>query len=390
LSMRSNLESNVIAFCRRLRAEGVSVNQANTLTAIAALEQTDLLTEEHFYFALRSVLCFSQEDYRRFDRVYRGFWELPSEHAGKEQRVEPNKDDKANFSEKPDMTEADQTGPGMSGAHSVDDGEVDDDLQQKLPTDTQIHRMASYSASEQLQHNQITFGKVSSNNELVRDWSSLFELLHKSMARDSLRSGQSKIDLKRTIRKNLQFGGDEWFKLYRQGESRQNKQQLVTFADISGSMEQEFIAYLPLIYQLHKYTRSSQLYMFTTNMFKVDHHFLQSTDKMVEALNKQLKLAARGTNLGQSIAQFRKNHGHQLSPFLTTFFLFTDGWDRGDMGLLKEQISRLRKQVYQIIWLNPMLGRDGYTPSTQAIEIVKPFISHMISAEDFTSMKQGG
>jgi len=386
--MNRNLEENLIAFCRRLRVEGIRINQANTLAAVEALAHINLLNEEEFYFALRSILCFSREDYRKFDRVYRGFWEKPSEHAGQEQRVEDDKNRKADFSDTADLTEWDKPESNVNQIQSGEAGEEDEELQKMLSKNPNIRRMTAYSSSEQLQHNQISFGKITNRKSPEQDWTALFQLLHQTLARDPLRTGQQKINLKRTVRENLQFGGAEWFKLNRQGESRQNKQQLVTFADISGSMEQEFITYLPLIYYLHKYTSSSQLYLFTTGVFKVDHRFMQSMDKMAEVLNKQLRLAARGTNLGQSIAQFRKHYSHQLSPFLTTFFLFSDGWDRGDMERLKEQISLLRKQVYQIIWLNPMLGREGYTPTTKAIEIIKPYITHMISIDDFQSLKK--
>ena len=39
--------------------------------------------------------------------------------------------------------------------------------------------------------------------------------------------------------------------------------------------------------------------------------------------------------------------------------ILSDGWDRGDPELLAEQMARLARVAYKIVWVNPLKATPG-------------------------------
>jgi uncharacterized protein with von Willebrand factor type A (vWA) domain len=44
--------------------------------------------------------------------------------------------------------------------------------------------------------------------------------------------------------------------------------------------------------------------------------------------------------------------------------IISDGWDHGDVELLKLEMVRLKRNCHRLIWLNPLLGAPDYEPLT--------------------------
>ncbi len=58
--------------------------------------------------------------------------------------------------------------------------------------------------------------------------------------------------------------------------------------------------------------------------------------------------------------------------------IVSDGWERGDVAVLRGEMRRLHRHCYRLIWLNPHLGRAGYEPLVEgmaaALEQVDDFL----------------
>jgi uncharacterized protein with von Willebrand factor type A (vWA) domain len=146
--------------------------------------------------------------------------------------------------------------------------------------------------------------------------------------------------------------------------------------------------YLPIIYLLHRYTGRAETYFFNTNIYQVSKYFKHPYEQTLNLLNEKMHSLSNGTNLGQILREFSKTQSTKLSPQLSTLVIFSDGWDRGDMEQFEHQLKKLRSHVYQIIWINPLLGTHGYHPETQALKIAAPYVSHMVSLHDLQSFQK--
>ena len=68
--------------------------------------------------------------------------------------------------------------------------------------------------------------------------------------------------------------------------------------------------------------------------------------------------------------------------------IISDGWDRGDTALLEQGIRRLQRSVSRLIWLNPLLGTEGYQPLVQGIETVLPHVDDFLPIHNLYSLQQ--
>ena len=66
--------------------------------------------------------------------------------------------------------------------------------------------------------------------------------------------------------------------------------------------------------------------------------------------------------------------------------IVSDGWDRGESSLLQEEMKKLRKKAYQIIWLNPLLGNPNYHHTTKGMKIALPFLDQFLSLHNLDSL----
>lgn len=387
---KTSLNEQILQFCRRLKAEGLTLSQSDSVAALKGLSCIDLLDKNHFYYALRTTLCFSEQDYLRFDRVYRGFWGEEAPMAGQEKRFDGGDENKESKS-MPDAdlteTEHDEATSDNQQGEPADRAELELDDKERQELDM-LRKLATYSPTEQLVLKEFLMEQFATDSIMQKQFTLLLKQLRKLLVNDLGSIKSNRIHLPKTIRKSMQVGASEIFRLYPRTRRPNKYTSLVTLADISGSMEHDMKIYLPLIYRLHRVLGNSEAYFFNTQVHHVTPYFRHGFGQVCQQLNERLDRVSNGTNLGQSLQQFRAKAGSSLSPNVTSVFIVSDGWDRGDMQLLEEQMSALRKQVLQIIWLNPLLGRQGYTPLTSAIEVTKPYIDFMVSAQDMSTLSK--
>src|SRR5262245_55522912 len=71
----SDLEvEKLIAFCRELRTQGVSVTPAEAVTAAVALEVIDTVDRDEVFLSLRSILTTSVDDFPVFAELFKRYW----------------------------------------------------------------------------------------------------------------------------------------------------------------------------------------------------------------------------------------------------------------------------------------------------------------------------
>jgi hypothetical protein len=70
--------------------------------------------------------------------------------------------------------------------------------------------------------------------------------------------------------------------------------------------------------------------------------------------------------------------------------LISDGWDRGDPGLLSSEMKRLKRRARRIIWMNPLLETPGYQPICLGMKAALPYIDHFIPASSLKSFQELG
>ena len=68
--------------------------------------------------------------------------------------------------------------------------------------------------------------------------------------------------------------------------------------------------------------------------------------------------------------------------------LISDGWDRGDPEILRNQVARLQRSCHRLIWLNPLIGTVDYQPLTRGLQAALPFVDDFLPARTLTDLAE--
>jgi uncharacterized protein len=91
--------------------------------------------------------------------------------------------------------------------------------------------------------------------------------------------------------------------------------------------------------------------------------------------------------MGQAIADLNRGQGHFLRRSCIAVLL-SDGWDCGAPEVLAREISRLRRCVHRVLWLNPLKADPGFAPLTQGMQATMPYVDGLLPGNSIKSVAE--
>jgi uncharacterized protein len=189
-------------------------------------------------------------------------------------------------------------------------------------------------------------------------------------SRRLIRGKRGSLDMRRTLRENLRFGGVLVKRRYR--TRRMGRPRFVLLCDMSGSMVRytEFI--LQFIYGLKTLIRGIETYVFADRLVNLTPklRLVKSFRGMLQlSLQEVIQEFGGGTNLANALEDILRNHQSALSR-QTVFIILSD-----TQTLEGEKAARLlekvERKVKKIIWLNTLPKRRWKEVKT--IELFRPY-----------------
>jgi uncharacterized protein len=188
-----------------------------------------------------------------------------------------------------------------------------------------------------------------------------------------------RLDLRRALAQSVRTGG-EVFVLPRR-RRRLRERPLVLLCDVSGSMERYSRMLVHFAHALARRQRLLEVFFFSTMLTRVTR----------ELASPRLDLSARevaqatshwsgGTRIGEALRQFQLQWRRRVLHGGAVVLLISDGWDRGDPALLREQVQRLQRSCHRLIWLNPLIGTTDYAPLTRGLQAALPYVDDFLPA----------
>ena len=59
--------------------------------------------------------------------------------------------------------------------------------------------------------------------------------------------------------------------------------------------------------------------------------------------------------------------------------IISDGWDTGEPSHLSLEMKRLSRSMHGVIWLNPLAGREGFTPEAKGMAAALPYVDDLLA-----------
>jgi hypothetical protein len=361
----SSAHKIAVAFARILRGAGLDVPLDSVIIFVNALGQLGLEDRNDVYWAAHATLIRRHEDTPIFDRAFAVFWD---------QRIAI---DAANIEREL-----------VSMTLLIDDENASADDTAGEPVDDENTIMLRFSSVETLREKDFAEYNPAELREAEQFMSSL-RLAgppKKSLRLIKTNRHGARHDIRRTMRASLQHDGEPIERYWREPSTRLRR--LVVLLDISGSMEPYARALLRFMHAAVVGRQRVEAFTFGTRLTRITKELTsRDPDKALSQTSAQVSDWSGGTRLGECLRTFNDKWGVGGMARGSIFVVLSDGWDRGDPEVLAEQMQRLNRVAYRVIWVNPLKVSPGYAPLARGMAAALPYIDDFVEGHSLEALQ---
>ena len=364
---------NLLRFAEVLRRLGLDAGPANVLDMVRATEHVHIGRRGEFYQAARSIFVHRKQDLAIFDEAFQVFWRKPNTaRSGMDLR---SMGEQRRYRK-----------PQVSAGH---DEPMDDELALEGESDddsvSRVDLTRTYSAREVLRQKDFSHYSVQEIAEARQMLSSLRWDLGKRRTRRMVPGDGTSLDMRRTLRRSLQYGG-ELFELAERGP-KSHPRSLALICDVSGSMERYTRMLLHFIHTIAA-GQPIEAFLFATRLTRITRQLrYRSIDQAIAEVSRSVPDWAGGTRIGEAVKTFNYQWLRRTLRGQAIVMIISDGWDRGEPELLARETSRLQRSCHRLMWLNPLLGSPDYQPLTQGMKAALPYVDDFLPVHNMNSLQ---
>ena len=366
---RGTLAANLIGFARLLRASDFDITAGRVIDAARALALINVANGEDFRLALLANLASDAGLIPTFDLLYGLYWHTrsgapqapgvvadngqpPRRAGGRRGGLQVQVRAQARPAYQPEGDNPDATAGAADVLTSKD--------------------FAGYTEDE-----------VARARRLIRRLAPKLATALSRRARVARRGGR--VDLRRSLRRSVRQGG-EVVDLLRQ-RRRIRRLRVVLLCDVSGSMDVYSRYLVQFLYAVQNELRGVSTFVFSTRLNEITHLLkTRSYDAALARLSTDVEAWSGGTSIGGSLETFDRDYARQRVDSRTVVVVISDGWDRGDVELLRRAMVNLKRRSHKILWLNPLLGGKDYQPLARGMAAALPYVDYFLPAHNLDSL----
>ena len=364
---------NLLRFAEVLRRLGLEAGPANVLDMVRATEHVHIGRRGEFYQAARSIFVHRRQDLPIFDEAFQVFWRKPNTaRSGMDLR---SMGEQRRF-RKPQVSAG--SDEPMDDTLALD-GDPDDD------SVSRIDLTRTYSAREVLRQKDFAQFSGQETAEARRMMEGLNWDLGLRRTRRLVPGDGANIDVRRTLRRSLQYGG-EMLELAERGP-KSRPRSLALICDVSGSMERYTRMLLHFIHTIAT-GQNIEAFLFATRLTRITRQLrYRSIDQAINEVSRAVPDWAGGTRIGEAVKTFNYQWLRRTLRGQAIVLIISDGWDRGEPELLARETSRLQRSCHRLIWLNPLLGSPDYQPLTLGMQAALPYVDDFLPVHNMNSLQ---
>ncbi|KWW36008.1 vWA domain-containing protein [Cupriavidus metallidurans] len=369
------LARNVTHFMRLLRDTGFGLSPAHAVDALEALRHIDIGARDEVRAALAALVLSGPDQRPLFDAAFDLFWRDPDWESKLRAMLLPRVD-------------AGIPPPRRSNrlADALAARQPPSPKPDQPPREERFTAPLTFSDQERLAGRD--FETLNAD-----EWRALQHLVRTRRARLALQKTRrlrpstcgTHADLRASARLAVRQHG-EWLR-WKYRKRAERKPPVVLLLDISGSMSQYSRAVLYFCHALTQSRERLHVFLFGTRLTNVTRALRErDPDDAVNLITEQVRDWAGGTRIGAALATFNRQWARRTLSGRATVLLVSDGIDLEHIDLLEQEMARLRRFAHRIIWLNPLLRYEGFTPQARGIQAILPHVDALRAAHNLDSL----
>lgn len=368
--------ANMLVFGRVLKDLGFRLGLSQVIDANRSLPLIDIRSRPDFHRTLAANLLHDHEDIALFDQVFEAFWQGDMEIEPAMETMEvpaQSTDDGLDPSDDSSGT-TEESIAEQEGAADEGDPDADPLL---VPT---------YSPNEQLNEKDFSEMGIEESRAVTQAILLIASKIATQVSRRKKRARRgTEIDPRGTMRRNIKYGGELVELVAR--KRRIKKTRVVLLCDVSGSMDCYSRFLIQFMYGLQNELWGVETFVFSTTLSRITHLIrTKNIGNALEKISKSVLGWSGGTNIGRSLEIFNRDFAVSMVTHRTVVVIISDGWDRGDVGVLERQMQALKRRCGKMIWLNPLLASENYEPLCKGMQAALPYLDLFLSAHNANSL----
>jgi uncharacterized protein with von Willebrand factor type A (vWA) domain len=384
------LLARIVDFSRFLHELGMEIGPGRVVELAESLPLIDVGNRAEFYTFLKVNLVSKHEQQPTFDAAFTYFWLARDGAARDGANGQHNTERKRGLAvpqhRLPQQQAQHQLAAALGAPQRHPHARLSEARRKRREPDDEDERTGTYSAEELLRRKdfeQFTWFELQEARALMASWRWRLGMRRTRRLRPA-RHGRA-LDLRATLRRSLRTGGEPISIARRQ--LRRKPRPLVIICDISGSMSLYSRLLLHFVHTVSNGLTNVETFVFGTRLTRITRQLARKdVDEALAHVTKSVQDWSGGTRIGESLRAFNRRWARRVLGRGAVVLIISDGWDRGDVRILEEEIARLQRNCHRLIWLNPLLGHDDYRPVTAGMRTALPYLDDFLPANNLDSL----
>lgn len=353
-------------FVHHLRDNGHTIGIKELADSMKIISESNHPDKDLTKHCLRSLCCRSKQEWQQFDHLFDTYWYQEAvEETANTKKINT-----------PVINKSGGLVSGMAGTTSFFET---------------LSNSSGKGAGKQKTIAKADF-RFLNNHHAMREAEVLAEKLAlqlkaRTRIHRKIQSTGSKMELRHTLRHSMSSGGIPLKPIF--SVKYKKPPHLVLLHDVSHSMNWNN----PLLFRfargLIRACPDSDAFVFHTHLFCVtDIYREKSITQMREKLESNNHLWLGGTCIAESLETFNKQHARIALRKDSVVIIISDGFDTDTSDSLVKQLKKIKNNCKQILWLNPMLGREGFAiDDDETMLAAKPYIDQFAAAHSVDALR---
>lgn len=366
---RGTVAAHLVGFARLLRAADFDITAGRIIDAARALTLVDITRPEDVRLALRANLVSEAAQLAAFDRLFDLYWRS----GGQPPPIG-------------EVVPVERRPPARRGAGPHGTG-----LQARVPVRPAVQPTGDHPEATAGTADLLTTKDFAgyTDEEVARARAVIRRLAPKLATALARRTRQARrgddVDLRRSLRRAVRHGGEVLDLLRRRRRVR--RLRVVLLCDVSGSMDAYARYLVQFLYAVQNELRGVSTFVFSTRLNEITPLLrTRDYDQALARLAAEVDAWSGGTSIGGSLAAFEREYARRRVDSRTVLIIISDGWERGDVEVLRRALSNLKRRAYKLLWLNPLLGAKDYRPLARGMAAALPYLDYFLPAHNLDSL----
>ncbi|MGP6157599.1 MAG: vWA domain-containing protein [Vulcanimicrobiaceae bacterium] len=194
-----------------------------------------------------------------------------------------------------------------------------------------------------------------------------------------------RLDMRATLRAAARTSGE--LVRRRRSARRERPRPLVFLCDVSGSMgpyARALLQYARVAAVARPHVRAFAFATALTDLGPALRH--ASFASLMRKLAELVRDYGGGTRIGAALRAFNEGYAQHGAARGGTVVILSDGWERDDPELVREQMQRLRRLCRRVVWVNPQKKHPAFEPLARGMAAALPYIDALVAGHNLRTL----